>query len=291
MEWDKEALEIIENIPLPPMIAHYAPMDAIRRAKKKGLDRITPDIAKATEKGYAKALGKESMEVMGRMMRGEDPGLPDEFFEEEKDELYTIELCPVKFGASSLEKRENTRRLLTPLRNKLKELNTTGVMMDKAETSIMSHHAFRIGITGCPNACFSPYFCDFGVLGVYRPGVKDTGCVDCGKCVKYCSENAITIENKQPVIDYDKCVLCSGCVEECDKDVIFTEKLGYKVVVGGNGSRHAQIAKTVAEFTDLDGVLKILEKCINLMKKQSGDGKVITLSEMINKYGTDTLKP
>lgn len=291
MEFEKEALEIIENIPLPPMISHYATMDAIRRARKKGLDRVTPEIAKATEKGYAKALGKESMEVMGRMMRGEDPGLPEEFFEEEKDELYTIELCPVKFGASTLEKRENTRRLLTPLRKKLKELNVTQIMMDKAETSIMSHHAFRIGITGCPNACFSPYFSDFAILGVYRPAVKDSGCVGCGKCEKYCSEDAIIVEDKNPVIDYDKCVMCSGCVEECDKDVIFTEKRGYKVAVGGNGSRHPQIAKTVTEFTDLNGVLKILEKCINLLKNESSDGKVITLSELVNKYGVEELKP
>ena len=36
MDWDKEAVKIVEEIPLPPMIAHFAKMDAERRAKKKG---------------------------------------------------------------------------------------------------------------------------------------------------------------------------------------------------------------------------------------------------------------
>jgi hypothetical protein len=35
MDWDREALEIVEAIPLPPMIAHFAKMDAERRAGNK----------------------------------------------------------------------------------------------------------------------------------------------------------------------------------------------------------------------------------------------------------------
>ncbi len=291
MEWEKEAEKIVENIPLPPMIAHYARMDAVRRAKKKGLNTVTVEIAGETEKGYADALGKEAMEVLGLMLKGEDAGLPDEFFVEEEEELYTIELCPLKFGASTLEKRENMRRLLTPLRNKLKELATTQVMMDKAETSIMTHHAFRIGITGCPNACFSPYFSNFGVLGVFKPGIKDSGCIQCGKCVKYCSENAIALENSKPVINYDRCVMCAGCVEVCEEGVISTEKRGYKVVVGGNCSRHPQIGKLVTEFTDMEGVLKILEKSINLLRDTPTEGRVIPFWEVVNKHGLEKFKP
>jgi hypothetical protein len=29
MDWDKEATEIVESIPLPPMIAHFAKTDAV----------------------------------------------------------------------------------------------------------------------------------------------------------------------------------------------------------------------------------------------------------------------
>ena len=84
MEWQKEALEMVESIPLPSMIAHFAKMDAERRAKKKGLDRVTTDIAKETEKGYEKALGKESVDLLRAMARGEDVQLPDKFKADEK---------------------------------------------------------------------------------------------------------------------------------------------------------------------------------------------------------------
>lgn len=290
MEWDKDALEIVEAIPLPPMIAHYAKMDAERRAKKKGLKKITVEIARETEHGYERALGKEAVELLRAAARGEDVQLPDEFFVEEPEELYTIELCPSKYGASTLEKRNQMKQILTPLRNKLKELKVTQILMDKADTSIMSHHAFRVQITGCANACFSPYFSDFGILGMYRVAVKDDGCTGCGACVAYCSDHAITLGEHGPVIDYNKCVLCSGCTEVCEQGVLYTDKRGYKVVVGGSGARHPHIAQTVTEFTDMDGVLKILEQAVKLLKETDLDGRFISLCDVVRIQGIEKLK-
>ena len=290
MEWDEEALEMVEAIPLPPMIAHYAKMDAERRAKKKGLDQVTTDIAKETEKGYEKALGKEAVELLRAMAGGEDVQLPDEFFVEEPQELYSIQLCPAQYGASTMEKREQMRKILTPLRDKLKELGITQILMDKAETSIMSHHAFRVTVTGCSNTCFSPYFSDFGIIGQYRPAGKDTGCTQCSNCVEYCSEKAITLDEKGPVFDYQKCVLCGGCEEECEQGVIFNKENGYKVVIGGTGARHPHIAQTVAEFTDIDGVLKILEKAVTMLKETPVDGRIISFHDVVRKHGTEKFK-
>jgi ferredoxin len=290
MDWDKEAVEIVEAIPLPPMIAHFAKMDAERRAKKKNEPRVTVETARETERGYEQALGKEAVELMRKMARGEDAGLPDEFYIEEPEELYSIELCPAKFGASTMEKRENMRRLLTPLRTKLKELGITQILLDKAQTSIMSHHMLRIGLTGCPNACFSPYFQDLAILGVYQVGIKETGCTQCGTCVTYCSAQAISLGENGPVIDYQKCIQCSGCVEQCPEGVFFTEKQGYKVAIGGTGARHPRIAQTVTEFTDLEGVLKIIEKAITLLKNTPIEGRVISLHQLVDRYGIETFK-
>ena len=69
MEWDREARAIVEAIPLPPMIAHFAIMDAERRAQKKGQGRVTADIARETERGYEQTLGRESVELMRRLAR------------------------------------------------------------------------------------------------------------------------------------------------------------------------------------------------------------------------------
>jgi anaerobic sulfite reductase subunit C len=288
MEWNDDAVKIVEAIPLPPMISHYAKIDAERRARKKGLSCVTSEIARETEKGYEDALGKEAVELMRKMVAGEDVQLPDNFFVEEPDELYAIQLCPAKFGASTMEKREQMSRLLTPLRAKLKELDISRILMDKATTSIMSHHVFRIAVNGCSNACFSPYFSDFGVMGKYLPGVKDDRqCTQCGACVAYCTEKAITLDEKGPVFDLEKCVMCAGCAEVCEQEVICTKKKGYKVVIGGTGSRHPRIAQTVAEFTDLDGVLKILEKCVKILEATHVEGRVITFRNVVMKHGVE----
>jgi len=290
MEWQKEALELVESIPLPPMIAHYAKMDAERRARKKGLNRVNTEIAKETEKGYEKALGREAVELLRAMARGEDVQLPDEFFIEEPDELYSIQLCPAQYGASTMEKREQMRKILPLLRKKLKELGITQILMDKAETSIMSHHVFRISVTGCSNTCFSPYFSDFGVIGQYRPAAKDIECTQCGSCVEYCSEKAITLDGRGPVFDYQKCVFCGGCEEVCEQGVIFNKENGYKVVMGGTGARHPHIAEIVEEFTDADGVLKILEKAVLMLKETPVDGRIISLRDVIRKHGIEKFK-
>ncbi len=290
MDWDTEALKIVEEIPLPPMISHFAKMDAERRAKKKGQTKVTVETARETERGYEQALGREAVELMRKMARGEDTGLPDEFYVQEPEELYSIQLCPAQYGASTMEKREQMRQVLTPLRNKLKELGITQIIMDKAQTSIMSHHMLRIGVTGCPNACFSPYFQDVAILGVYEVGVEESKCTQCGTCVTYCSAKAIRLGEKGPIIDFTKCIKCSGCVEQCEAGVFFTARKGYKVALGGTGARRPRIAETVTEFTDLAGVLKIIEKVVLLLKDTPVEGRVISVHELIDRHGLAAFK-
>ena len=85
MNWDAEAEKIIEEIPLPPIMGRFARMDAERRAMQRGLDTVTPAIAKAVEKGYERVFGKEATDMVRAMNNGEDVDLPDEFFEDDDD--------------------------------------------------------------------------------------------------------------------------------------------------------------------------------------------------------------
>ena len=290
MEWEKEAEDIVENMAIPPMMAQLARLDAERRALQKRLTKVTAELARATEKGYARVFGPEATEVVRRMGRGEDVGLPDAFFEDDDGELYKIELCPAKYGACTAEKREMMLAVLVPLREKLKQLNATRIVLEKARTPLMSHHAFRIAIIGCPNCCMSPFFADFGIICQFRPSVKSEGCTRCQACVKYCTEGAITLQDGNPVIDYERCVLCGGCEKKCKKDVIFTKEYGYKVVVGGTGARHPRIAQTVAQWTDANGVVAILEKFLAVYHEFPVDKKEISFHEMIRRLGVDALR-
>jgi anaerobic sulfite reductase subunit C len=223
------------------------------------------------------------------MLRGDAIDLPEEFFEEDEDALYKIEICPAKFGACTPDKREMIRNILVPLRKKIRELDLTRVVLESARTPLMSHHVFRFSIIGCSNCCMSPYSSDFGIIALYKPEVLNEGCIKCKACLVPCVENAIDLENDNPVIDYDKCMMCGGCETACKKDIIRTKEKGYKVVVGGTGSRHPKIAITAAEFTDVEGVLSVVEKGIALFKEKTKD-KEMSFHGVIEKYGVDSLK-
>lgn len=41
-------------------------------------------------------------------------------------------------------------------------------------------------------------------------------CVGCGKCVKRCKQNALSIVDGKCKVNMEKCVLCSYCASECD---------------------------------------------------------------------------
>ncbi len=45
-------------------------------------------------------------------------------------------------------------------------------------------------------------------------------CIGCGKCLKECKFEAITIENNVSYIDFNKCRLCKKCVESCPTKAI-----------------------------------------------------------------------
>ena len=289
MNWDNEAEKIIENIPLPPIMGRFARMDAERRVLQRGLDTVSVAVAKAVEKGYERVFGKEATEMVRAMSNGEDVDLPDEFFEDDDAELFKIEICPAQFGACTAEKREMIKNILSPIRAKLKSLDTTNIILCKALTPLMSHHVFRVAIIGCPNCCMSPYFSDIGLICAFRPGLREEGCVQCELCVRGCAEGAIILENGQPVIDVERCIDCGECVTACPKDVIVTTQKGYKVVAGGTGSRHPQIAATVSEFTDITGVMSILEKAVVMIRDYPQDKKEISFHAMIAKEGVGGL--
>ena len=55
--------------------------------------------------------------------------------------------------------------------------------------------------------------------GVARKNCR-VACIGCGKCVKECKFDAITLENNLAYIDYNKCTLCRKCPPVCPTNAI-----------------------------------------------------------------------
>ncbi len=292
MKWDQEARTIIDETPMPPMMAELAYFDAERRALRAGSKSITAAIARQTRKGYEKMLGADTIQLIEAMGRGEDPGLPDEFFEEIDDELLVIKLCPARYGACTATKREMMRAPIGPVKLIFKEQQFSRAIMAKTAIPLLTHNKFTIAITGCPNGCLSPYMSDFGIISLYRPEVQtDAQCTGCKACVKACRDNAVTLTESGPSINYQKCLKCGECVKACRAQVIRQSATGYKVVAGGSGGRHPVIARTVSEQTDLEGILTILDKLFKLYKAEPATGDELSIYKLINRHGVEVLRP
>jgi dissimilatory sulfite reductase (desulfoviridin) alpha/beta subunit len=125
---------------------------------------------------------------------------------------------------------------------------------------------------------------------MYHPAADNGACTRCGACESYCTEKAISLASGDVLIDDDTCVRCGGCVKVCPVDAIAIDRKGYKVVAGGRGSRHPQIAQTICECADVSGVLTILEKALNLYKQAPFKGRDISFHNLIKQYGVEGLR-
>ncbi len=292
-KWTQEAEQALQELPLPPMLQRYARFECERIARNQGLDTIGIETVRTADKNYDRAIGRDVMRKLRAMVRGEleEPLVPDELFDDaDENELYSINMCPSKYGAASNMKIENMKRLLPPLRRALRRFGVTDIMMDLTKDAVMPHNEFRITITGCTNACLSPYFSDFGILGSYEVAVIADTCTGCGLCAEYCSLGAITMQDGVPQFDKRVCIRCAGCEEFCPESAISVERMGYKVVAGGHGARHPVIAETIAEHTDLDGVISILERSIQLIKENVREPmRVFSLYRVMQKHGSEHL--
>lgn len=56
-----------------------------------------------------------------------------------------------------------------------------------------------------------------------KPVTSKTRCTGCGKCLKTCAHDAITITDKKATVNHEKCVGCGRCIGVCATDAIFTK--------------------------------------------------------------------
>lgn len=98
-----------------------------------------------------------------------------------------------------------------------------------------------------------------------QPIINQKKCIKCGKCAKFCAQNAITIGKKGASIDQKVCAGCGRCISICAQDaishtvakmmILVNEKIAEytKAVLAGKPNYHFSFAMDVAPQCDCHG--------------------------------------
>ena len=289
MRWNKDAEKAHEMLPIPPMMGSYARLQAEKIARQKGLDCVTTDNIKETEKIYADFMGEEKYEELKAFMSGTGPApeLEDELFFEDENALYNIDVCFTKYGENTKLVRDALKDMLRSVRSIMEEENLTEIMSDLATVALHGASRFNVGMTGCPNCCVNPYMRDFGIIMQHRVDITDAECTQCGNCLKMCMDKAIKLTDEGPVIDRKVCAQCELCARDCPTGRLVVNERGFRVIAGGAGGRQPSLAVTVEDFTSKERVETILRNSIaKLRGVQPGE----TLKSIIDREGVASLR-
>ena len=289
MKWDQAAEQAVEMLPIPPMMGSYARIHAEKVARHRGLDCVTADTVKETEKAYADFMGKEKTEQFKAFFAGTGPApeMEEELFFDNKKALYHVETCFAKYGENSDLVRSALKDMMRSVTSIMEEENLTEIMADLATGALHGACRFNLGMTGCPNCCVTPHMKDFGIIMQHRVDITDAECVQCGECLKMCIEKSIQLTDDGPVIDRTTCVQCELCARDCPTGKLVVHERAWRVIAGGGGGHHPTIAVTIEDFTSKERVLAILRNAIaRLRAAQPGE----SLRTIIHREGPDAIR-
>jgi anaerobic sulfite reductase subunit C len=246
MKWSPEAEAAIKKVPF--FVRKRVRARVEQEAKEAGKGLVTLAEVKATQEHY---LQKMSDEVKG----------------------YQIETC---FGPGGCPNRAvPSDRLIERLEARLEKGQLRAFLEKSVGGPLKHHHEFRVTVADCPNACSQPQIKDLGILGAMEPEVTDEACTLCEACVEVCKEAAVTLDKEMevPLIDHDLCVRCGLCIKGCPTGTIALGPTGYRVMLGGKLGRHPRLAEELPGLYSENGVVDILEACLDFYKKKSKGGK------------------
>lgn len=98
-----------------------------------------------------------------------------------------------------------------------------------------------------------------------KPIVEEDVCTGCGKCRKYCAQNALTLHNGKMQVDTEKCTGCGSCISICpvtalqptwrQADKLLDEKTAEyaSAVVAGRPHFHISILNNISPNCDCHG--------------------------------------
>ncbi len=257
MKWSEEAEKRIKKVPF-----------FIRKRVRKEVEK------EARSQGSSIVLSEHLDSCRERYMSGR----------EHQTRGHEIDQC---FGADGCP---NSAADLTGISERLEGLLKSHKLREHLLKTVSGplkmHHAFRVSISGCPNACSRPQIVDFGLIGASVPALHpEKECTGCRLCLKSCREEAISLDKdgKIQAIDPKRCLFCGSCAKVCKPKCITIERTGFRVLLGGKLGRHPQLAAELPGIYSPDEVFRILDLTLAHFKEHGGGPR--RLGEILNRTG------
>jgi dissimilatory sulfite reductase (desulfoviridin) alpha/beta subunit len=251
MKWTPEAEKAVKKVPF--FVRKRVRARVEKEAQAEGQPVVTLAVVKATQRRYLNNMEAE--------MRG-----------------YQLDSC---FGPSGCPNRAIVSDGLVPrIQAQLEAADLLGFLKQTVSGKLRFHHELRVTVADCPNACSQPQIKDIGILGTCRPVTTDSECAQCEDCVDVCPEAAVELDSAGPVVDGRRCIACGKCVVACSTQTLVAGETGYRVQLGGKLGRHPRLATELPGIYDEDGVIRILQDCIDFYKAKSRSGR--RLAELLS---------
>ncbi|MHC4201388.1 MAG: 4Fe-4S binding protein [Planctomycetota bacterium] len=150
-------------------------------------------------------------------------------------------------------------------------------------------HKFKIGITGCPNACIKPQENDLGIMGIVLKTFHEDLCDRCGLCVHACPiPGALEVKDDRLVYREDICVRCGNCVAACPTDAWEKTWAGYALFVGGKMGKRPRFGDRLPiEVRSEDDILAIVDRTIDWYAVNGTKGE--RFGDTLDRIGVEAL--
>ena len=289
MDWEKEAKETVDNIPMPEIMKNMTILYAEKLARKDRKDKVTMEEVVKTRDDYFELFGET---LMKRIRENREAGRSDDDVDPEITlnrgiKLFQVELCHMRFVGCTRQLIDVVD-LAKKINKKFEEWKVTEMIADKFDVPFMPHTLFTVSISSCPNNCTAAETKDFGIHGVAYPEFSHPEkCTQCRKCMDVCIDEAIRMEKDGPVIIEKHCKLCGACAIECPEGAMTIAKQGYRVMVGGHFGRWHVIGKELFKIGDEKKVFEALEASIKLLREKAGSEE--HMYHMVERYGLEPL--
>ncbi len=150
-------------------------------------------------------------------------------------------------------------------------------------------HKFKIGVTGCPNACLKPLENDLGITGIVEKDFVEEDCNPCGLCVEVCPAKALRMEKERLVYEQKKCVLCGECILICPFGAWVRKRTGYRIYAGGKMGKWPALGYSSGEFFGSeDELVHLIQKVLEFYREKGKEGE--RFRETIDRTGLEKLK-